>query len=248
MPSVQIADRGCRGCSQCVDICPVDVFQSERLSETGPQIARVKREQDCVGCFSCYALCPSQCITLSGITVNPAFFRLQENVQLVERFLRSEHVKSEITPEQWDKAFVDVGMTLVSLAKAMDEILGSGIHTVGRRSGQLAASHLPESYEENTLEGVLESLRSRFAHAFDFEYQIDESAIQLRFLSCSLFGIVEKSGDQVGKGVLCRLFHSYIASLITSFQDRVYQPQLDSAARDCCTIMLEMSGQRNKTK
>jgi len=50
MPTVTIEETGCRGCTLCVDTCPVDVFT---LNEE-KNIAEESHGNDCIGCLSCY--------------------------------------------------------------------------------------------------------------------------------------------------------------------------------------------------
>ena len=56
MATVTIIERGCRGCSLCVDVCPVDVFEQNAAK----QKAEVARPKDCIGCLSCVYVCPAR--------------------------------------------------------------------------------------------------------------------------------------------------------------------------------------------
>ena len=80
MPKVEIKTNGCRGCSMCVDRCPVDVFDQIESPVTGNLIATVVRSEDCMGCFACYYLCPSQCINISEVEIQRPFYRFDENI------------------------------------------------------------------------------------------------------------------------------------------------------------------------
>lgn len=238
MPHVVIEDVGCRGCSQCVDVCPVDVFAPEILPEQNHQIARVKRSYDCVGCLSCYYRCPSQCVQVTDVELQSPFYRIEENVAFLERFLKTDTATKNLTEADWREAYGDVAMTLVALSNAIPTILGRGLTAVGRRSGILAASHLPEAYEEKTLTGILERLQERFQNSFDFDFNLTGSDVDFTFKPCSLYRIVEDSGEKAGEAVLCRLFHEYMAGLISSFDGNRYRPKFVSAGTTCSVRLL----------
>lgn len=47
----------CTGCGECVNICPVGVYQMGANGKTDPFQAA-----ECVGCMSCVEVCPDKCI------------------------------------------------------------------------------------------------------------------------------------------------------------------------------------------
>ncbi len=47
----------CTGCGECVNICPVGVYQMGENGKTDPYQAG-----ECVGCMSCVEVCPDKCI------------------------------------------------------------------------------------------------------------------------------------------------------------------------------------------
>ena len=81
MPVVKIEDKGCRGCTLCVDICPADVFDFEDSS----MLAKATREIDCIGCFSCFYICPSQCISIAGKYYHLHDFHLNQTQMHITR-------------------------------------------------------------------------------------------------------------------------------------------------------------------
>jgi NAD-dependent dihydropyrimidine dehydrogenase PreA subunit len=48
----------CEGCGECVEICPVGVWE---LVEGK---AEAVNEEECIGCESCVEVCPNDCITI----------------------------------------------------------------------------------------------------------------------------------------------------------------------------------------
>ena len=47
----------CTGFGECVNICPVQVYQIGSNGKTDPY-----QEGECVGCMSCVEVCPDKCI------------------------------------------------------------------------------------------------------------------------------------------------------------------------------------------
>jgi len=131
MPTVSIIDHGCRGCTMCVDICPVDVFDYDEAQE----LARVSRDKDCIGCLSCGYVCPSQCVEVSDYEELRPFHRIEGHAQLVERFLQQKTVAATLTEADIEEARLDVAARLLALSKTVVETIGRGHRAVGRRSG-----------------------------------------------------------------------------------------------------------------
>jgi NAD-dependent dihydropyrimidine dehydrogenase PreA subunit len=50
----------CTGCGECVNICPVGVYQMGSNGKTDPFQAG-----ECVGCMSCVEVCPDKCIEVT---------------------------------------------------------------------------------------------------------------------------------------------------------------------------------------
>lgn len=61
MYDVIVDDEKCVSCSECVDICPEEVFELH-----GEKSVPVNAE-DCVGCESCVELCEEEAITIIEI-------------------------------------------------------------------------------------------------------------------------------------------------------------------------------------
>jgi hypothetical protein len=165
------------------------------------------------------------------------FYRIEENVALVEKFLQVKSASSSLTLQDWDEAYKDVSSTLANLSKAIVEMMGRGTRALGRNSGSVAAAHMPEMYEQKGLDSLLKSLQQKFKHAFDFDYQTSGNEITLSFHPCGLCRVVEDAGEKVGDAVLCQLFHGYLAGLIGTYTGVNYQftaPQTGNT----CTVKL----------
>jgi NAD-dependent dihydropyrimidine dehydrogenase PreA subunit len=231
MPSVSITESGCRGCTLCVDVCPVDVFE---VDDRGT-LAKVVAGEDCIGCLSCIYACPSQCITVSDVHLIRPFHRIEENVALVEQFLQTQAAADLLTGDELNQAYHEVGILLAAFAEAITEILGRGHKSVGRRAGTVAAAHLPEMYEETELDDLLKHMNLRFGSSFDFEYTItDRTDISLCVQPCGLLQAIRTAGEKPGESVICLLFHEYWAALVSSFTGAKYSYQVQEAGEKCC--------------
>jgi 2-oxoglutarate ferredoxin oxidoreductase subunit delta len=241
MAQVKIEEKGCRGCTLCVDTCPTQVFDFVQAQN----LATVARAVDCIGCYACYYLCPSQCIELSETHIQRPFYRMAENVALVEKFLQAPTgTTSTLTLEDWDEAYADVASTMTMLGRAITEMVGRGTAALGRKSGAVAAAHLPEMYEEKDLDGVLRALQAKLKHAFDFDPARSGSEISFSFHPCGLARVVEGGGDKVGAGAtLCDLFHSYLAGLVGAYAGSAYRCEVQRASGQGCQLKLQLQQQ-----
>jgi NAD-dependent dihydropyrimidine dehydrogenase PreA subunit len=231
MPKVAIDTNGCRACSLCIDICPTDVFVMNEQTE----IAEVSKEDDCIGCTSCQYLCPSRCLTVTEHSAQRPFFRIEQNRQLVEKFLQQPTAAQQLTDADWQEALRDVSVRLHALGQSVTETMGRGQKAVGRKAGQLAAAHLPEMYEGRSVEDVLQRMRKRFESSFDFEPSVTDggSEITCKFSKCALGAMVEQSGEKVGDALLCGLFHEYWAGLLGAFTNNSYKIEMKETGSQC---------------
>lgn len=229
MPTVRIEERGCRGCSLCVDLCPVQVFELTGKDGT----AAVTHEERCIGCLSCAYVCPSACIDVDGILLLRPYHRIEEHAALIRGFLRGEPLSASLTPEEVETAWTDVVARLHALSDSVVDTIGKGYRAVGRRAGAMAAAHLPEMYEEPDLPRVLEAMKRRFAGAFDFDFTTSGEAATLTFHPCALCKVVGSLGEKPGEAVLCHLFHEYWAGLASSFTGARYKCEVPVAGETC---------------
>jgi len=238
MPIVTLSERGCRGCTLCVDICPVKVFDHDAARN----LAVVARQQDCIGCLSCYYACPSQCVTVSDIEVLRPFHRIESHVALIERFLQEKAASRTLTADDVAEASRDVAARLHALADAIVETMGRGHKPVGRRAGAVAAAHLPEVYEATGLDGVLAGVRRQMGQAFPFDYQQSGSEVAVTFDPCGLCQVVRDAGQSVGQAVLCEVFHEYWAGLLSAYVGAQYKVEMATVG-DVCEMKLQPARQ-----
>jgi NAD-dependent dihydropyrimidine dehydrogenase PreA subunit len=231
MPTVHIEEAGCRDCGLCVEICPTDVFEADE----GKQLAKVVRQDDCIGCTSCMYLCPSRCLTVTAENPQRPFHRMESNAALVARFLQQVPATQQLAQADYDEALKDTYVRLHALSDALKEIMGRGQRAVGRSAGSLAAAHMPEMYETTDLASLLAAMRRRFAHAFAFEAKLDPDtqSATLTFPACAMHKVVAAKGEPAGSANLCELFHEYFAGLMSAFSGKSYAATTQSTVGQC---------------
>jgi NAD-dependent dihydropyrimidine dehydrogenase PreA subunit len=229
MAKIAVAEKGCRGCTLCGEICPVKLFEFHE----GQDYPAVVRQEDCIGCLSCFYICPSRCIEVSDVETLRPFHRIEGHAALVEKFLQEKLAVRSLAPADLDEAYKDVSARLVALSGTIVELLGTGYKAVGRQSGTLAAAHLPEVYDEKGLEHVLSGMQRLFRGAFAFDYSVAGEKVELTFHPCGLCQIVEGEGWKVGDAVLCSVFHEFWVGLLSAFAGKPYRYQVPAAGASC---------------
>ncbi len=61
MYNVEVNAEKCVGCGECVDVCPVEVFELQD-EKSVPVYA-----EECLGCESCIEVCEEEAITIEEI-------------------------------------------------------------------------------------------------------------------------------------------------------------------------------------
>lgn len=61
MYKIEVDEEKCIGCGECVDICPVDVY--ELKDEKSVPV----NAEECIGCESCIEVCEQEAITVKEI-------------------------------------------------------------------------------------------------------------------------------------------------------------------------------------
>ena len=63
---VKFDEAYCKGCSLCVDICPLNILEldNDRITEKGYHPAVVVDGEKCIACANCALMCPDSAITV----------------------------------------------------------------------------------------------------------------------------------------------------------------------------------------
>jgi len=59
MYKIEVDEEKCIGCGECVDVCPVDVYEMQ--DEKSVPV----NEEECIGCESCIEVCEQDAITVT---------------------------------------------------------------------------------------------------------------------------------------------------------------------------------------
>jgi hypothetical protein len=178
-------------------------------------------------------------LEVSDVQRQRPFYRIEENVAFVAKFLRKKPVQQDIPASAMQEAVTDVAHRLMGLTDSITETMGRGQRAVGRKAGRLAAEHMPEMYEGRGTGEMLTRLQHRFRGAFDFDYSVapGEASIEIKFTHCALVHVCDAGKVAPGKALVCSLFHEYWAGLVGTFTGRNYS--VGEGATSCpCTLNL----------
>ena len=65
MTDVTVDWKKCNGDGVCIDVCPVEVFELQRLSEYPDSEKSVPvRKEECILCMACVVSCPTEAIAV----------------------------------------------------------------------------------------------------------------------------------------------------------------------------------------
>ena len=66
MAKITVDENVCKGCSMCVNACPLQLLElaGDVLNSKGYHPARLTDPEKCVGCAACAVMCPDTAITV----------------------------------------------------------------------------------------------------------------------------------------------------------------------------------------
>lgn len=134
----------------------------------------------------------------------------------------------DLTPEDYQKATVEVAFLLDAFASTIDSIMGGNTAPVGRIAGRDTARKLPVNLTDPSLQDIIKVLREQMHAGFDFALDGDG----LQFKSCIIREMCEVRKIETG-GALCRLFHSYFDGIINGLLCRPVKSTIVSVGNEC---------------
>jgi hypothetical protein len=133
-----------------------------------------------------------------------------------------------LSPEDYQKATVEVAFLLDAFASTIDNIMGGNTAPVGRIAGRDTAGKLPINLTDPTLEDIVKILSAQMRAGFDFALDGD----RLRFKSCIIRDMCGMRTIETG-GALCRLFHSYLDGIVNGLFCRPVKSTIVSVGEEC---------------
>jgi hypothetical protein len=134
----------------------------------------------------------------------------------------------ELTPEDYQKAYVEVAFLLDAFASTIDNIMGGKTAPVGRIAGRDTARKLPLDLSEPTLEEVITALSEQMQAGFEFSLDQDT----LLFKKCILREMCRLRNIEPG-AALCRLFHAYFDGIANGLLCRPVKSKIISVGDEC---------------
>ncbi len=66
MPNITVDELVCKGCSMCVNACPLNIIALDetKINAKGYHPAKLIAPEKCTGCTSCATMCPDTAITV----------------------------------------------------------------------------------------------------------------------------------------------------------------------------------------
>lgn len=137
----------------------------------------------------------------------------------------------DLTPEDYQKAYIEVAFLLDAFASTIDNIMGGNTAPVGRIAGRDTAGKLPLELSDPTLEEVVRALGTQMQAGFEFELEED----RLLFKRCILREMCALRKIEAG-GALCRLFHSYFDGIANGLLCRPVKSQIVTVGERCTLL------------
>ncbi|MDD5286288.1 MAG: hypothetical protein PHD54_10545 [Desulfuromonadaceae bacterium] len=134
----------------------------------------------------------------------------------------------DLSPEDYQKATVEVAFLLDAFASTIDNIMGGNTAPVGRIAGRDTANKLPINLTDPTLQDIVNVLSEQMHAGFDFSLNDDE----MLFKSCIIREMCGLRKIETG-GALCRLFHSYFDGIVNGLICRPVKSAIVSVGDEC---------------
>jgi L-aspartate semialdehyde sulfurtransferase ferredoxin len=209
MININIDEKACVGCTLCVDYCQTGVFSFNDEK----RIAEVAKPKECFGCLSCSEICPATAIVHDGVQLSEAYYHDPNAVRLASAITAGARFGPNIPVdrEKWEKALVDLGVRLLSIASVFRQTVGSGLPAVGTLAGRTLAGQLPRYRSCGSLEEALILARDQFAPAWEMDFKAEgEDRLIINIKGCFVRELCQREKIDLG-GDLCTLFFYYLS-------------------------------------
>ena len=211
MIEISVDEKACVACSLCAEICPTDVF----VFDEDKGVPEVAKPGECFGCLSCSEICPPHCISHHGVELSESHYHDPYALRLANRLAADVsgrfHVPSD--DKSRNKAAVDLGVRLRSVAEVFRQTLGGSLPAVGTMAGRTLARHLPRYREPNGLDEALALAEKQFAPAWEFTTTRNGEELTINVNRCFVRETCAREGLELGSD-MCVLFYNYLAGYL----------------------------------
>lgn len=211
MIQIAIDDKACVSCALCEEICPTDVFTFNH--DTG--IPAVSHPDECFGCLSCSEICPPRCITHDGVERSEAHYHDPYALHLAARLGSAAGAAYDMPEDDTSrqKALVDLGVRLRSVAEVFKRTLGGSLPAVGTMAGRTLARHLPRYREPKNLGQALDLATTQFAPAWEMSTALEGDSLTINVGRCAVRDVCKREGVELGEE-MCVLYYNYLAGYV----------------------------------
>ena len=140
----------------------------------------------------------------------------------------------QVDETDYEKAYKDLGVRLLSIAKTLRKVAGGSLGAVGTTAGRIAAGHLPRMFEDEKIgfEDILKDLQEKWKDSFKFDYVMVGDSATLSFEHCPVYTMLMHHGEKVG-GDLCSLFHAYLQGILVEVVQDKFQVKVEKMGEKC---------------
>lgn len=238
MIDISIDEKSCVGCTLCVDYCQTGVF---RYNEQN-RVAEVSNPKECFGCLSCSEICPATAIAHNGVSLSESYYHTPNTVRLASAITAGAQKGPNIPNEKgkWEKALVDLGVRLLSIASVFRQTVGSGLPAVGTLAGRTLAGQLPRYHPCSSLEESLNLAKEQFAPAWEMDFKTEnEDKLFLSINGCFVRDLCHREKIDLG-GDLCILFFYYLSGYISRMGNARLRLMNAERGETCCRYEMKI--------
>ncbi len=137
----------------------------------------------------------------------------------------------DVSAADYEAGFVEVSFLLEILAQTVEEIIGNPA-PLGVSAGRVAAAKMVTDIKEKDLKNVLDTLLPLMKNGFEYSYSLDDTSANLKVGHCLVRDLCKKQNEEVG-GKLCKLYHHYLAGIMSHLLTRQSRVLQTSAGEVC---------------
>ena len=147
----------------------------------------------------------------------------------------------KLTPEDHDKAFIEVCFLLDMFVDTIEQFVGKSTPSLAVAAGRKMAKNMPVYLDENTVEKALSELVRVFTiQQMEITGEIEGNEAAISISHCPI-GAVCKERNMELDGSACQMFHYYIAGIMAEFTGKPARPKTMSVG-ESCTFRLAFAG------